>query len=265
MLARMKTVAEIVRWRARLHPGREALWHRGRRTPWEVLDRRSNRVANALARAGVRPGDRVCVLDKGHDAFFEVLFGIAKAGAVYTPVNWRLAPPEIAYVVNDARAPVLFVGDAFGDAVARVEDELDPVRVIVRFDADGDGEPASAAWIRYTDFCGEEPDWDPRRDTAEDATAWQLYTSGTTGHPKGAELTHRNLLEVCAAGLLGFGGFAPGDTGLVCMPLYHIGGSGWALCCTPEPGWWSRARPIPPRSCTSSRTSASSTPSWCRH
>jgi len=220
----MKTVGEILRWRARQHPDGAALWHEGRETTYRELDRRASRVANALRRAGVAPGDRVCVLDKGHDAFFEVLFGIAKAGGVFTPVNWRLAPPEIAYVVNDARSPVLFVGPDFADAVRHVERELESVRQVVHFGEARDG------WLAYGSFRDGAPDDDPRADGAEDDTAWQLYTSGTTGHPKGAEITHRNLCEVISVGVVGFGAVASGDTALVCMPLYHIGGSGYALC-----------------------------------
>ncbi len=78
----MKTVAEILRWRTRQHPDRVALWFAGREISYRELDRASNRVANALVRAGLQPGERVCVLDKGHAAFIEVIFGIAKAGGV---------------------------------------------------------------------------------------------------------------------------------------------------------------------------------------
>ena len=76
----MRTVAEMLRWRARQHPDRVALSFEGRDTSYRELDLRSNGVANALVAAGLQRGDRVCVLDKSHDAFFEALFGIAKAG-----------------------------------------------------------------------------------------------------------------------------------------------------------------------------------------
>jgi len=220
----VKTVAELLRWRARQHPARPALLHAGRETSYAALDRGASRVANALVAAGVRPGDRVCVADKGHDAFFELLFGIAKAGAVFTPVNWRLAPPELAYVIRDAGAPVLVVGHEFAEAVASVEGQLGKVRTILRF---GSG---PERWPAYESWRDAAADTDPRRDGAEDDTAWQLYTSGTTGHPKGAEITHRNLFTTMEAGLQGFGGLAAGGVGLICMPLYHIGGAGYALC-----------------------------------
>ena len=220
----MKTVAELLRWRARQHPERPALLHAGRSTSYAELDRGASRVANALVAAGVRPGDRVCVVDKGHDAFFELLFGIAKAGAVFTPVNWRLAPPELAYVIRDAGAPLLVVGHEFADAIASVEAQLGKVRTILRFESGPERWPAYEAWRDAAAHA------DPRRDRAEDETAWQLYTSGTTGHPKGAEITHRNLFTTMEAGLQGFGGLAAGGVGLICMPLYHIGGTGYALC-----------------------------------
>ncbi len=220
----MKTVAELLRWRARQHPARAALVHEARTTSYAELDRRASRVANALLASGVRPGERVCVLDKGHDAFFEVLFGIAKAGAVFTPVNWRLAPPELAYVIRDAGAPLLLAGAEFADAVSSVEGELGKVRTILRF---GRG---PERWPAYESWRDAASDTDPRRDGAEHETAWQLYTSGTTGHPKGAELTHRNLFATLEAGLQGFGGLSDGGVGLICMPLYHIGGAGYALC-----------------------------------
>lgn len=221
----MTTVGEILRWRRRQHPQNAAIWHEGRELTYAELDRRSNQVANALIAAGLQPGQRVCVLDKGHDAFFETMFGIAKAGGVYTPVNWRLAPPEIAFVVDDAQAPILFVGQAFAEAISSVAPQIGRVRQVVYW---GEDRPR-AGWTNYGEFIGAAAADDPRRDTASSDTAWQLYTSGTTGHPKGAELTHENLCETIAVTAQGFGSIREGDVGLVCMPLYHIGGSGWAL------------------------------------
>src|SRR5262245_33904652 len=102
----MRSIADIVRWRAGQQARGIALACEGRETSYAQLEQLSNRIAQALIRAGVAPGERVCVLDKNHAALLALLFGCAKAGAVYTPVNWRLAPPEIAFVLDDARAPL---------------------------------------------------------------------------------------------------------------------------------------------------------------
>ena len=219
----MKTVGEVIRWRARQHPNRVAVWHRGAELTYAELDRRSNRVANALVDAGLRPGQRVCMLDKSHAGCIELLFGTAKAGGVFTPVNWRLAPPEIAYVVNDAEARVLVVGAEYAETAAKIQPELARLQTIVRWGDGPDGWPAFDAW---RDAAGER---DPRRDTPEHETAWQLYTSGTTGHPKGSEITHRNFTAAMAGGAAGFGNIQPGDVGLVSAPFYHIGGAGYAV------------------------------------
>jgi acyl-CoA synthetase (AMP-forming)/AMP-acid ligase II len=219
----MKTIAEMLRWRARLDPDGIVLVHGDHSTTYAELDRRSSRVASALVAAGLQPGERVCLLDKGHDEFIEVLFGVAKAGGVYTPVNWRLAGPEVAFVLNDAEAPIVFVGESFADEVADIESDLAKVRKLVRW---GEGPDH---WQPYEDFRDGADEVDPRCDTDASATAWQLYTSGTTGQPKGAELTHLNLAETAMLGPIGFGPVAPGERALICMPLYHIGGSGYAL------------------------------------
>jgi long-chain acyl-CoA synthetase len=219
----MRTLAELARWRAGYHPDRVALEYAGRHTTYAELDRRASRVANALIRVGVRPGDRVCVLDQGHDHFFETIFGIAKAGAVYTPMNWRLAPPEMAYLVEDAGARVLFAGPLFADAIRSIESRLTSLSTIVCY-ADAD-----ERWQPYERWRDAAPADDPRRDADEDGSVWQLYTSGTTGKPKGAELTNRNLFAALGNGMLSGVRVAPGDRGLVCLPLYHIGGAGYAL------------------------------------
>jgi acyl-CoA synthetase (AMP-forming)/AMP-acid ligase II len=113
----VNTVDGIVRWRARQHPERVAIHFEGRTTSYDDLNRESNVVANALLRAGLTAGQRVCVLDQGHDRVFELIFGITKAGGAFTPINWRLTPPEIAFVLSDAEAGFLFVGESFGKVI----------------------------------------------------------------------------------------------------------------------------------------------------
>ena len=219
----MQDLPELVRWRARVTPELSAIWFEGRELTYRALHLQSNRVANALLQYGIQPGDRICVLDQNHDMFFETIFGIAKAGAVFVPVNWRLAPPEIEYVVNDAEAKLLFVGGAFSEAVESVQGGLSSVNRIISYSEDRPG------WDRFDTMRDAASDSDPQIRIDPSRTTWQLYTSGTTGHPKGAELTTSNLFSTYTFGPTLFGGMREGDSSLIAMPLYHIGGSGYAL------------------------------------
>ena len=171
------------------------------------MDASSTQVAVGLVeRLGVKPGDHVSILDKNTDAYMELLFAIDKAGAIATPVNWRLTGSEVAKVVNDAEAGLVIAGEDFRSQ-------------------------ADAAGVRVVGF-DELPRLDgpdPRRDD-ENSIMWQLYTSGTTGLPKGAMLNGNNLFGGVASV---FGTEMPelreGGRALVAMPLYHIGGCGWAI------------------------------------
>src|SRR5205823_14582100 len=104
-------LADLIRHQAAVRPERVATIFEGRQTTYGQLDRRASRVANGLLARDAAPQTRVALLDKNSDQFFEVLFGAAKARAVTVAVNWRLAPAEIAYIVNDAMAEVLFFGE----------------------------------------------------------------------------------------------------------------------------------------------------------
>jgi acyl-CoA synthetase (AMP-forming)/AMP-acid ligase II len=202
----MKTLASLLRWRALRHPDLPITWFQGRSRTFGEMDAASSELAGGLVeKLGVRPGDRVAILDKNSDAYAELLFAVAKAGAAAVPVNWRLTAPEVATIVSDADPVALVVGEEFNASGSQVDC---PVL--------GFGElPRSGG--------------DPGRDT-EEGVAWQLYTSGTTGLPKGALLTNRNLFAGGASALYEFPELHEGGRALVAMPLYHIGGCGWLLC-----------------------------------
>ena len=117
---RLSTVADIVRHHGRNRPDRVALYFEGQSVSYGDLDRRASRVAQGLIAAGVKPRTRIAILAKNDLAFFELWFGATKAGAVLVPVNFRLAPVEIAYVVNDAQAEFLFVGRDFYPVIEKV-------------------------------------------------------------------------------------------------------------------------------------------------
>jgi acyl-CoA synthetase (AMP-forming)/AMP-acid ligase II len=126
-----RDLAELSRFHAAVRPERVALTFEGRETTYGQLDRRASRVANGLLATCATTQARVAVLDKNSDSFFELLFGAARARDVLVPVNWRLAPPEIAYVVNDAQAEILFVGDEYVDTIQSLLPELRTVKQVV--------------------------------------------------------------------------------------------------------------------------------------
>ena len=209
------TTAGFLRHWATERPEHPALrWADGQLT-YGQLHERTSRVAQALRAAGVGPGSRVAFLDKNSPEQVELFFGAAKLNAVPCPVNYRLAPPEIAFIVADSEAPVFVVGEEFAPAIDKVADELPGVRVIVMGD-------------EYEAWRDAHPADDPDVPLVAGDVAYQLYSSGTTGRPKGVQLTQANLMA-------GMGlypkimGLGPDSVSMVPMPLYHIGGGGWAL------------------------------------
>ena len=127
----VQTIAEIPRRYAVRTPDAIALSFEGRETSYRALDEFSNQVANGLLATGVRLASRIAILDRNSDTFFQILLGAAKARAVLVPINARLAPPEIAFAINDAQAEVLFVGEAFLEIISAIRDQLDTVRQII--------------------------------------------------------------------------------------------------------------------------------------
>jgi long-chain acyl-CoA synthetase len=226
MSTEFKTLGDIVRHFGREQPDAIALSFEGRHTTYAEFDRHTNQVANALLSAGVKPGERICYLGKNSDHYFELFLGAAKMGAVMTPINWRLAPPEVAYIVNDSATPILFVGPEFTALAKSIAAELPKVKTHVAM------EGGIAGWPSYESWRDAAPASPPAAIPQPDDIAVQLYTSGTTGRPKGAMLKHANLLGMRAKLIeadLEWNRWTPDDVSLVAMPVSHIGGTGWGL------------------------------------
>jgi acyl-CoA synthetase (AMP-forming)/AMP-acid ligase II len=215
-------LADIVRMHGRQQPEAAAIVYAGRTTTYSALDRAASQVANALIAEGIRPQARVAHLDKSSDVFFELMFGLAKANAVMVSVNWRLAPPEVLHIVNDAEAEILFVGSEYFPVIETIRGALRTVKKIVTLDG------RHTAWQDFTAWRDAHPAVDPMVPTKPTDTAAQFYTSGTTGLPKGAELINSNFAFMMPVWteewLLG-----PGVASLVCLPMFHIGGAGWGI------------------------------------
>ncbi len=225
---RPTTTAGCLRYWAARRPDHPAMRWDGGQLTYSELDGRTSRLAQALSEAGVGRGDRVAYLDKNSPEQMELFFAAAKLGAVPCPVNYRLAPPEVAYIVADSEAKVFAVGEEFVPALRKVEADLSGVKVVVIGDSDGD-------WTSLAEWRDGHESVDPQAPLAPSDVACQLYSSGTTGRPKGVELTQANLS--CDRDLYALVmGLGPDSVSIVPMPLYHIGGTGWALA-----GFWQGA------------------------
>ena len=201
-------------YRAREHPAEEFAIHGARRISYAQALVLANRIANALAARGIAPGERVALLSKNSIELALWYYACSKAGVVPVPLNYRLAPPEWSYIVNDAGARLLFAQDTLAEAIAPVRAELASVRRFVALGAD------VAGWERFESFVDGQPETQPAHRALPDDDLYQMYTSGTTGRPKGAVLTHRAVVSQLHQISLTFR-TAPGDRALVVAPLYH--------------------------------------------
>src|SRR3954451_19778802 len=182
-IADAQNLADMIRAQARLRGYTTAFEFEGRRTSFAGLDIHTNRVANGLKALGVKPHERVAYLGKNSDIYFELLLGAMKANVVMAPVNWRLAGPEIAFIVEDCKAAVLFVGPEFVDQVRGIQAQLPSGRTFMTT------EGRAPEWLDYTAWRDAQPSSDPKLPVEAKDVAIQLYTSGTTGKPKGAMLS----------------------------------------------------------------------------
>ena len=187
-------LAELVRALANSRAEEIAFEFEGRQTSFAEFDMLTNRVANGLTALGVRPHERIAYLGKNSDIYFELLLGAMKASVVMTPVNWRLAAPEIAFIIADCKAPVLFVGPEFATQVHNIKAQMPGLRLVIAT------EGAVPEWQDYLAWRDAQTSGDPQVEISRDEIAIQLYTSGTTGKPKGAMLSHANLLNLLENG-----------------------------------------------------------------
>ena len=222
----VQNLSDLARFQAHARPDKTAFLFEGRATSFAEFDARANRVANGLIAEGVGPQSRVAFLDKNSDLFYEVVFGCARANAVSVGINWRLAPPEVAYIINDARAEVLFVGPDFFPLVERIRDELTTVRRIVAM------APGHEEWANFQSWRDGQAATDPLVPVGRDDICIQMYTSGTTGHPKGVQLPNRAFFDLRAIPPhegMDWNEWTEDDVSLVAMPSFHIGGAGWGI------------------------------------
>ena len=209
---------ELLAHRAMLSPNKVGLTCEGRNYTFLDLNRRANRAAHALEALGVRPGDRVALLARSGVEYYDLFFGLGKIGGILVPVNHRLAPVEVAEIMEDAGARVLIYGAEFAGVVETIKSEtllFRPVRI-------GEGPGPGEA---YEELLAKANVKEPMIEAVNDDALAIIYAVWAMGRPRGAMLTHENFfwssLTIMATLIL------TGQPHLLALPLFHIGGLAW--------------------------------------
>jgi fatty-acyl-CoA synthase len=206
--------------RVLISPDRDAIWFEGTTTSHAGFAFRVRRVAAALAALGVASGDRVAWTGGNHPSALETLYACGQLGATWVPLNARLAAPEAEFVLTHSGASVVVHGRDHGELADALCDRLPAVRHWVAAEPPSDG---GAGCLPYEELLADA-DPEPRDEpVALDDPCLIMYTSGTTGRPKGAVLTHGNMTWNAVNQLLGFD-LAQDERTLALAPLFHIGG-----------------------------------------
>ena len=220
-LARRQNWTNQLARHALMQPDATALRFLGRTTTWGELDRRVTALAGALSRRGIGFGDRVLILMLNRTEFIETILATNLLGAIAVPVNFRMTPPEIAFLVGDCDARVVVTEQVLAGVATAVRG-LDPTLATVIV-ADGASEDEL---LGYDDLLAEAGGPPELVDIPNDSPALIMYTSGTTGRPKGAVLTHNNIAGQAMTNLFTVSPDINGDVGFIGVPLFHIAGIG---------------------------------------
>lgn len=221
------TLDQMLAYHAGANADRVALSFEGRSQTFADLERRAGAVAAGLLAWGLKAGDRIAWLGRNSDRFYEILLGAARLGVVMTPIGWRLSADEVGFILRHAEVKAVFVGPdeaALLDAAlldAAVASAPD-VRHVVAVEG---GVPGRLAYDLWREEAGDLTCWDAVEDTA---AVFQVYTSGTTGRPKGVLVSHRNILaqrRINAEAGAAWDVFTPDDVNLAAMPVGHVGGA----------------------------------------
>ncbi|MBX7526234.1 fatty acid--CoA ligase [Qipengyuania vesicularis] len=209
---------QFIRHWAKERPDGVALEQDGEVLTFGEFEARSGQIVAMLQAHGVGKGDRIAWLGKNARLYFEIFYSAARLGVATVPIGWRLAAPEIAYILGDTGAKLLFVGEGLEELAARSCDQMDQAPEVI-----------STAAAQAAIAAASASDFEP---AGPDDAVLQLYTSGTTGNPKGAVLTNRNLFSLRLpseeAGQP-WSHFTEDEAILVCMPCAHIGGTGLGI------------------------------------
>jgi len=203
---------------ARTFPERLAITYGDYQLTYKQANERINQLANALRGLGIEKGSRVAILLHNCPEFLETLFACFKAGIGTVPINFRLHPKECSFIIDNSEAVAVVLGDDFRDSLYALKDEMPTVKYYISMTQPLKG------MLQYETFLKEQSQHFVDVDVERDDLAWLFYTSGTTGQPKGAMLTHHNLMTMTMNFFADMAPLGPEDAILHAAPLSH--GSG---------------------------------------
>jgi acyl-CoA synthetase (AMP-forming)/AMP-acid ligase II len=211
-------VGEILRVNARKFPAKRALKDARREMTFSQYNERSCRLANGLMKLGLGKGDRLCILSHNCLEFMELYAAAAKAGIVAVPINWRISPEDMEYVVQNSDAKAIVVGEKFIETVNGFRPRLRNIAAgsfIAISDKKHDG------YLSYEAVLASGSPDEPQVKVDPKDVWIQLYTSGTTGKPKGVVRTHESYIAFYLINIVDYG-FTLHDYGMIVMPLCHV-------------------------------------------
>jgi acyl-CoA synthetase (AMP-forming)/AMP-acid ligase II len=221
---------DLLDYHARERPGGEFAVQGSRQVTYAEALAQANRIAHALVSAGLDMGDRAAILSKNSIEYVIAYFGASKAGVALVPLNYRLAPPEWAFIASDAGAKLLLAAEEYTAAVDGVRGDMGTVKHFVAI-----GEGRTARWQSYHDWTAGQPVSAPDRPVTPGHDVYQMYTSGTTGRPKGAMLTHAAVTaNIFQSSFIRDS--EPGDRVLLVAPVYHAAAAVTAFGCVSRAG-----------------------------
>ncbi|MBM4463097.1 MAG: long-chain-fatty-acid--CoA ligase [Chloroflexi bacterium] len=198
-------------------PDRDCVAFEGKRYTFSQINERSNRLANALAKLGIKKGNMVAILQVNCNQYLETYYAVAKLGAILLPLNFRAKEDELTYMLNNSEAAAIFVGDRYVDMVNAMRPGLNTVKHFVSIDK------KDAKMLYYGDLLSSSSAEDVVADVKEEDMTILMYTAGTTGRPKGVPMTHNSF------GIYVLENVDPAspdveERNLLTVPLYHVAG-----------------------------------------
>lgn len=218
----MKTLGEIYTRNAKLYPNKEGIVYEGRKLTYQELNLRVNRLISALAAKGINKGDRVAILSKNCPEYMEA-YGLAeKGGIILVPLNWRMIARELNYMLADSGTKALIVSQEYISTIDSIRNQLPDLEIYISLESPAQG------YEFYEDILNLGSLDEPNVEIDPDDVAYIIYSSGTTGLPKGIMLTHKGQMDNAIAQLVDFRS-GEHHVNLTVVPLFHSGGYGVTL------------------------------------